>query len=588
MSFIDELSPATQTLLVPYLRKVRFAKGQCLVQEGDAGEGCYFIDEGEVRLELRHVDTDSEGVLGYLEKGMVLGEFSLLDKRPRSASALANTDTVVRWFSRSDFEQLCTQHPAAGVEILTALGRELTSKLRTQNKQLSEHLFSNESDSETNQIVGRATQAQKLFSTWSEEKVDALLKEIAETVAANAERLAEVNVADSGIGVAADKVAKIRFACMEVYRTLAGRTALGPLESPAPRQVVELASPIGVILGIIPVTNPVSTILFKTQICLKGRNALILSCHRDAMRVGDLTGQLIQSVLLKHQAPADLVQWIRKRTDRRKTMMLMRHPDVKFILATGGPSIVEAAYSSGTPAIGVGAGNAPVLVCSDADPRQTAARVVQGKSFDNGVICGSENNLVVVEAIRQAFLENLAKQGALIVEGDARHRLTAILFEEDGSLRKEYVGKSAAHIAAASGINCPAGVRLLVVPVDHEALSGPYGHEKLMPVLSLFTARDEEEGLELSRRIIEQQGMGHTAVVHTASEAMARRFGEQIPASRILVNVPASLGCIGIGTGLTPSFTLGCGTYGGNSTTDNVTYTHVLNIRRLALSAQGS
>ena len=583
MSFIDSLTPGTLAVVAPYLKPVKFAKGQCLVREGDTGDGCYIIDEGEVRLELRHVETDSDGVLGYLGKGTVLGEFSLLDGLPRSASAYAQADTLARWFSKVDFEQLNKAHPEAGVEILNSLGRELSAKLRQQNRQLSEHLFSHEADADTSRTVAQATAAQQSFANWSEDRVDALLQDIAATVADHAEMLAETNVADSGIGVAKDKVAKIRFACMEVCRTLVGKTASGPLAGNGNLRVVELASPVGVVLGIIPVTNPVSTILFKTQVCLKGRNALILSCHRDAMRVGDMTGELIRSVLVKHQAPAELVQWIRKRTDRRKTMMFMRHPGVKFILATGGPSIVEAAYSSGTPAIGVGAGNAPVLVCSDADADQAASQIVQGKSFDNGVICGSENNLVVVKAIRTAFIEGLTRHGALMVSGDAQHRLTATLFDEEGHLRKDFVGKSAAHIAQASGITVSSDIRLLVVPVDREALAGPYGHEKLAPILSLLTVADEEEGMRVCRQILEQQGIGHTAVIHTTNEAMARNFGAEMPASRILVNVPASMGCIGIGTGLTPSFTLGCGTYGGNSTTDNVTYTHLLTIKRLAL-----
>ncbi len=582
MSFIDSLTPETLAVVAPYLKPVKFAKGQCLVQEGDTGDGCYIIDEGEVRLELRHVETDSDGVLGYLGKGTVLGEFSLLDGLPRSASAYAQADTSARWFSKGDFEQLNKAHPAAGVEILNSLGRELSAKLRQQNRQLSEHLFSHEADADTSRTVAQATAAQQSFAKWSEDRVDALLQDIAATVADHAEMLAETNVADSGIGVAKDKVAKIRFACMEVCRTLVGKTASGPLAGNGNLRVVEMASPVGVVLGIIPVTNPVSTILFKTQVCLKGRNALILSCHRDAMRVGDMTGELIRSVLVKHQAPAELVQWIRKRTDRRKTMMYMRHPGVKFILATGGPSIVEAAYSSGTPAIGVGAGNAPVLVCSDADADQAASQIVQGKSFDNGVICGSENNLVVVKAIRTAFIEGLTRHGALMVSGDAQHRLTATLFDEEGHLRKDFVGKSATHIAQASGSTVSSDIRLLVVPVDREALAGPYGHEKLAPILSLFTVADEEEGIRVCRQILEQQGIGHTAVIHTTNETMARNFGAEMPASRILVNVPASMGCIGIGTGLTPSFTLGCGTDGGNSTTDNVTYTHLLNIKRLA------
>jgi len=583
MNLFDSLEADDRKVVEGYLRQMRFPKGHCIVKEGDPGDGCYIVDAGEIRLELRYMDTDSEGVLGYLEKGTVLGEFSLLDGQPRSASAFAQTDVVVRWLSKTDFEALCREHQALGVKILSSLGCELTTKLRRQNLQMAEHIFSDEADAETNSMVAKAVAAQKKFAGWPEDKVDVLLKDIADTVSAQAEILAEANVKDSGIGVVSDKVGKIRFACQEVYKTLAGRKAAGAMEEDKLRHVLSIATPVGVVLGIIPVTNPVSTIVFKAQICLKGRNALIFSCHRDALRVGGMTGELIESALKRHGCPDGLVQWIKNRTDRKKTAMFMRHPDVSFILATGGPSIVKAAYSSGTPAIGVGAGNAPVLVCSDADIAKAAKMVIQGKSFDNGVICGSENNLVVVKKVRDEFIRQLEANGAVIVNADAKNRLDAQLFDEVGHLARQMVGKSAVHIASASGIKCASGTRLLVIPLGPGELSGPYGHEKLAPVLSLFTVADEEEGLSVCKRILEQQGMGHTAVIHTGDEKMARRFGLEIPASRILVNTASSTGCIGIGTGLTPSFTLGCGTYGGNSTTDNVTYTHLLNVKRLAM-----
>jgi acyl-CoA reductase-like NAD-dependent aldehyde dehydrogenase len=280
------------------------------------------------------------------------------------------------------------------------------------------------------------------------------------------------------------------------------------------------------------------------------------------------------------------VQWIKNRTDRKKTMMFMKHPDVSFILATGGPSIVQAAYSSGTPAIGVGSGNAPVLVCSDADPESVARKVIQGKSFDNGVICGSENNLVVVQSIRAELIKNLETNGAAVLNPDEKNRLAAVIFDpETEGLKRGIVGKSAEHIAGLAGIRRSTSIRLLVAPVDLNEIDSSFGYEKLAPILSFFTVRNEDHGIVICKQILEQQGLGHTAIIHTKNDALARRFGLEISAGRILVNVSGSQGCIGIGTGLTPSFTLGCGTYGGNSTTDNVTYTHLLNVKRLALGS---
>jgi len=584
--FIDQLEPAAQQTLNRYLQPVCFSKGQCLITAGAAGDGCYLIDSGEARVELHRMDTDSERVLCHLPAGSVLGEFSLLDGQPRSTNVYAETEIAARWFSLADFQKLCAENPTVGVAVLTALSRNLTTKLRHQNDQLAEYIFAADPDKETQQMVAGASTAQQEFASWTEDRVDALLLDVAETVAQQAAALAEVNVADTGIGVVADKILKIQFASRNICRSLIGQPAAGPLQEDTARRVLSIASPVGVILGIIPVTNPVSTIIFKTLICLKGRNALILSCHRDALRVGNRTGELIQSALVRHGAPVGLVQWIKSRTDRRKTAMLMRHPDVDFILATGGPSIVAAAYSSGTPAIGVGAGNAPVLICADADLRAAAELVVRSKSFDNGIICGSENNLVVVQAARAEFIKHLEASGALVLSPAAKHQLTAQIFDSpDEHMKREIVGKSAAVIAAQIGLPANPPPRLLVVPVHLDELSGPYGHEKLAPILSLFTVADENEGIAVCKRILAQQGSGHTSVIHTRTEALAKRFGLAMPASRILVNAAAAQGCIGIGTGLTPSFTLGCGTDGGNSTTDNVTYTHVLNIKRLAFAS---
>ena len=584
MNFFETLDPGAREAVSGYMRPVRFAAGQCLMEEGDAGDGCYVIDSGEVRVELRHVETDSEAALCHLGPGALLGEFSLVDGEPRSASAYAQTDTVARWLSRTDFDKLCGEQPRIAVAVLNALSRQLTEKLRAQNRAAAEYLFSGDADRETHEMIDRARAAQKAFADWPEDRVDALLQDISESVSAQADQLAEVNVADTGIGAAPDKVKKIRFACSEVYRTLVGRPPAGPLREDTEKRVQDIASPMGVVLGIIPVTNPVSTIVFKTQICLKGRNALVFSCHRDALRLGDMTGRLIAAALERHGAPDGLVQWIKNRTDRRKTAMFMKHPGISFILATGGPSIVQAAYSSGTPAIGVGAGNAPALICADADLAAAAEKVIRGKSFDNGVICGSENNLVVVASAREAFVEQLEACGAAILTADETRRLTAAIFDpERGTLKREIVGKSAEHIAREAGLDRPGPPRLLVVPVELDELGGPYGHEKLAPVLSLFTVADEDEGIDVCKQILSQQGAGHTAIIHTGDEGLARRFGLEIEASRILVNVCGAQGCIGIGTGLMPSFTLGCGTCGGNSTTDNITYTHVLNVKRLAL-----
>jgi acetaldehyde dehydrogenase / alcohol dehydrogenase len=316
--------------------------------------------------------------------------------------------------------------------------------------------------------------------------------------------------------------------------------------------------------------------------CIKARDALIVSRHRDAAQVGASSVGLLRRMLKRHGASADLVQTVPRRPARQATAALMRHPGVSMILATGGTAVVKAAYSSGTPAIGVGSGNAPAWICADADVPAAARMVVAGKAFDHGIICGSENNLVVDRSVRDPFVAALRGAGAAVLDAADGDRLARVAFDDrDGRLRRGVLGQAATSIAAA-GIEVPAGTRLLVVPVPQRAVSGPYGREKLAPLLSLFTAGGEDDGIQLCRQILGSGGSGHTAIIHTRSQRLQLSFARQMPASRILVNGPGAHGCIGLGNGLIPSLTLGCGTYGRTSTTDNVTYTNLVNIKRMA------
>jgi acyl-CoA reductase-like NAD-dependent aldehyde dehydrogenase len=261
----------------------------------------------------------------------------------------------------------------------------------------------------------------------------------------------------------------------------------------------------------------------------------------------------------------------------------MSHPLVSMILATGGTGLVKAAYSSGTPAIGVGPGNAPALICLDADLDEAARAIVQSKTFDNGLICGAEHNLVVDQRVVQPFLLALTLEGAAVLTDEEERRFFASAVDpETGSIRSEWIGQTAAAIASAVGIERPYQIRLLIVRAGLDHLEGVYAGEKLAPFLSLFTVATEEEGLTLCRALLRHVGAGHTAIIHTVSPDRVDRFARTIPAGRILVNSPAAQGCCGMTTGLECSMTLGCGTFGGNSTTDNVTFRHLLNIKRVA------
>jgi acyl-CoA reductase-like NAD-dependent aldehyde dehydrogenase len=432
-------------------------------------------------------------------------------------------------------------------------------------------------------LVTRAWAAQRAFEGWSEARVDALLQSIAECIDEHAEELAAASVVETGYGNVADKALKNRVASMRVYRSLEGKPGSGLIRVDAERNIAEIASPVGVVLGLIPKTNPVSTFVFKVLIALKARNALILSCHRDAQQVGNQTGELISRVLALHGAPADLVQWIQGRADRDTTRQLMQHPRVGLILATGSAGLVRAAYSSGTPAIGVGPGNAPAWVCADADVDRVAQDVVASKSFDNGIICASEHNLVVDSAIQPALIGALQQQRAVVLSGDNLDRFVDTLVDPvEKRIRPEHVGQAAAVLLDRAGIQHAGEVRLVVLPTELEELDGPLGREKLVPVVSMFSVNDDEQGFAVCRQLLDNDGAGHTAIIHTSDQARIQRFGLEMPASRILVNAPGVQGTMGLSTGLEPSMTVGCGTFGGNSTTDNVTYTHLLNIKRVA------
>jgi len=462
------------------------------------------------------------------------------------------------------------------------LPRTAAGKARAFSADREEFIGAGEPDPALDALVARSAAAQQSISGWPEDRVDDLIAALAAEIAGHADDLAAATVAETGMGCVPDKADKNRFASLDVARSLAGKPGVGVIGGDERGALIEIADPVGVVLGLIPVTNPVATLVFKTLICIKARDALIVSCHRGAAQVGARTVGLLRHMLRRHGASADLVQAVPRRPARQAAAALMRHPGVSMILATGGTALVKAAYSSGTPAIGVGSGNAPAWICADADLPAAARMVVAGKAFDHGIICGSENNLVVDRSVRDRFVAALRTAGAAVLDAADGDRLTRAAFDRDGRLRRGLLGQAATSIAAAAGIEVPAGTRLLVVPVPRRAVSGPYGKEKLAPLLSLFTAEGQDDGIRLCRQILGNGGSGHTAIIHTRSQRLQLSFARQMPASRILVNGPGAHGCIGLGNGLIPSLTLGCGTYGRTSTTDNVTYTNLVNIKRVA------
>jgi acetaldehyde dehydrogenase/alcohol dehydrogenase len=582
-SVLDAFQVELLTALQPYMDEVHFRAGDCLYTEGEPSDAFYIIKEGDVRLQIHSLEVDTDPVLDYRGAGSFIGNDSVLAGLPRWTSAYAETDVAASKISSKGMRRMFDDEPDQGIAVLRALARDTAMRFQWASRRLGEYLASDIPDPVVDRMVAAAVAAQKSFADWPEERVDALLQDLAESVSVRAEELAVATVEETTIGVVEDKVMKIRFASLGVFGSIVGNRANGVIGRSEERKVTELASPVGVVFGLVPVTNPVPTFVNKALICLKARNAVILSSHRIAQGVTESVGTIVQGALQRHGAPIELVQWVRGRTSRQRTQNFMHHPDVAMILATGGPGMVKAAYSSGKPAIGVGAGNAPAWIAADADLDRAARAVLNSKTMDNGLICGAEQHLVVDASIYEDFVAALEAEGAVVLDAAATNQLVdRCLDVSTGHLQLQFVGRSAELIAQGAGLEVPSRTRLLVFSAPAEHREEIFGKERLAPVLSIFKVTGDDEAIALCKRLLSYEGAGHTAVIHSRDPSRQERFGREMLVSRILINAPAAFGCCGIATGLTPSLTLGCGTWGGNSTTDNVSYENLINIKRLA------
>lgn len=433
------------------------------------------------------------------------------------------------------------------------------------------------------QIFCRAVDAQHQLCLIEEALLDELIVDIADAVNKQAWRLAEAAINETGMGHVPHRVQKIMLGTLEVAASLRGQPGAGQLQVEA-QGIESIAMPMGVVLGLIPITNPVETLVFKALIALKSRNALIVSSHRDAIVVSREVMAIMHTVIESYGLPSSIVQLPDLPPSRQLTQMMMSHRQLDFILATGGESVVKAAYQSGTPSIGVGKGNAPVWVCSDADVEQAAQHIVSSKAFDNGVVCGSENNLLVDRVVSTAFQQALVSQGAAILSEQEVSRLSRLLWMNN-SFNRVWLGKRAADIAKAADIVRNYPIELLVCPVDRETLNGYLTREKLAPIVSYIEVNNDAEAFFVARSVLNIEGRGHTAIIHSKDQARIHAYSQVVDVSRVLVNSPGTQGCIGACNGLALSWTLGCGTAGGSSTSDNVTYRHLMNTKRVAYRA---
>lgn len=432
-------------------------------------------------------------------------------------------------------------------------------------------------------FVEAAHKAQTELARFDQAKIDRICAAMAQAALRESARLGAMAVEETGFGVPADKQEKNRFAAEDVWNYFRTLRTVGVVSES--KDVVEIASPRGVVAGIIPSTNPTSTAIFKVLIAIKSRNAIVLSPHPSAARCINETVRVMREAAVKEGLPADAIACMTTATIEG-TEALMKHKQTAVILATGGIGLVRAAYSSGKPAFGVGPGNVPVFVERSANVPKAVQDILTGKCFDNGTICASEQAVVCDAPIEQAVREQFKLQGAHFLSTAEAEQLGKVVATPQRSLNPAIVGKSVEVIARMAGLSVAPGTRCLMADVAGVGRDFPLSMEKLSPILAFYVADGLSQGAARSYEVLSYGGMGHTAGIHTRSREAAVRFGAEMPASRVTVNTPTTHGAIGFSTALPPSMTLGCGSWGGNVTSDNVSPLHLMDIKRVAFETR--
>jgi len=434
---------------------------------------------------------------------------------------------------------------------------------------------------EARTLARAARQAQSQLAELSQEQIDAIVTAMAQAVTPQAETLARLAVEETGYGVVADKIQKNLFGSCQVYEFIRPIRTVGVVNRIDAKKIIEIAEPFGVVAAVVPSTNPTSTAIYKVLIALKARCAIVISPHPSAVRCITRSVEIMADAAMRAGAPAGSIGWM-KTVTLEGTQELMKHRDVAVILATGGMGLVRAAYSAGKPAYGVGPGNAPAYVERTADLKKAASDIIVGKTFDNGVLCSSPNSVVVDEPVSEELRRECEALGAYFLNLGEMDALARALVTPQRLPNPALVGKAAGFIAEKVALKVPDGTRVLIAPLTGVGRDYPLSIEKLAPILSWYVVRDWREGCERCIQILRYGGMGHTMSIHSRNDDVVLQFGLKKPAFRICVNTPTTHGSIGLTTGLDPAMTLGCGGWGGNITSDNITPRHLLNIKRVA------
>ncbi|MDC7288287.1 acetaldehyde dehydrogenase (acetylating) [Blautia schinkii] len=439
---------------------------------------------------------------------------------------------------------------------------------------------------EARDLLAKAKAAQQELAGMDQQQIDRIVKAISEAGIANAETLAKDAQEETGFGKWQDKVLKNLFAAKTVYEAVKDQKTIGLLREDKENKVWDIGVPVGVIAGIVPSTNPTSTVIYKAMIALKSGNAIVFSPHPGAKNCIVRTVKIIAEAAEKAGCPKGAISVVTIPT-MQATKELMGNANTALILATGGGAMVKSAYSSGTPAIGVGAGNGPAFIDKSADVPRAVKQILDSKTFDNGTICASEQSIVVEKSMEDTVVRELKNQGAVLLDESQSAKLAQFILRANGTMNPMIVGKTCAQIAQYAGLSgIPKDARVLVAKADKVGEKEPYSREKLAPILGLFVERDTEAVLKRCVEILYMEGAGHTFSMHAKDENLIRRFALAIPASRFLVNTAGSLGGIGATTRLFPALTLGCGAVGGSSSSNNIGPMDLINIKRVAFGTK--
>lgn len=434
---------------------------------------------------------------------------------------------------------------------------------------------------EVRSLLKEADVAQKVLAKFDQAKIDQIVKAIADACLAASERLAKMANEETGFGIWQDKVIKNVFGSKGIYEAIKDQKTIGILRDNTEEKTIDIGIPVGVIAGIIPSTNPTSTVMYKTLIAIKAGNCIVFSPHPGAKKCILETVKIIQDAAYKAGCPKGAIGCISIPT-LQATQELMKSDYTKLILATGGYAMVKSAYSSGTPAIGVGAGNGPAFIDKSADVKLAVKRILDSKTFDNGTICASEQSIIVEKCMEEKVVSELKAQGAYFLSNQEAEQLAKFVLRANGTMNPQIVGKSVEQIAKLAGLtSVPKTARVVIAHESKVGHTAPFSREKLAPILAFYVEDNVDAVLDKVEEILMFEGMGHTFCMHANDHELVKRFSLRVPASRVMVNTLGALGGIGATTNLFPALTLGCGAVGGSSSSNNIGPMDLINIKRV-------